>query len=57
MNGDAFYNAFKQALDIFDVPWGDKPELEVKVEGNHVVFSTKKSSIDVRVDVNGNTDY
>lgn len=39
MNGDDFYEEFKNSLDFLDVRWGDKAVVDVSVKGDSIILS------------------
>lgn len=39
MDGEEFYDAFKDALYALNVGWGSKKNVEVSIRDNKVVFS------------------
>lgn len=50
MNGELFYEEFKNALKFFGLPWGDMDLVTVYAEGSAIVFEHggRKISVDLR---------
>ena len=49
MNGEEFYLAFKEALNFFDLGWGEKDKMTVSVKGGEIAFSYQARSITIQV--------
>ena len=49
MNGEEFYQAFKEALSFFDLSWGEKDKMTVSVKGGEIAFSYQNRTISIQV--------
>ncbi len=45
MNGEHFYEDFKEALRFFDVPWHDKEKVKITGVNGFVVVSYQDSEV------------
>lgn len=52
MNGDDFYEKFKDALRFFELSWGEKEKLIVTATADKIWFSYDRSSIVIDVKEN-----
>ena len=49
MNGEDFYQAFKAALDFFDLGWGEKDKMTVSIKGGEIAFSYENRTISIQI--------
>ena len=49
MNGEEFYQAFKEALSFFDFAWDEKDKMTVSIKGGEIAFSFENKTISIQV--------
>ena len=49
MTAECLYQNIKQALDFFDLSWGEKDKITVKAKENAIEFSYEDRSITIQV--------
>lgn len=49
LNGEEFYQAFKEALSFFGLNWGEKDKMTVSVKGGEIAFSFENKTISIQV--------
>ena len=48
MNGEEFYQAFKEALSFFDLGWGEKDKMTVSIKGGEIAFYFENKTISIQ---------